>query len=295
LSVTLSAETAFHPTRALRRGWFVLTESPVLLWILAAGIVLVERFSGRIWNSLGDAVILRLEKSLPMADERFAWAVWESPGLHSQFIFWVTPLLLVLLALRSGFDLRAIRAHKRILETGSAEETERESSSVTWFSLFQFRLLAWGLVLGSLVLAFIPGLLVLWWGISGLSPVLSVFGLFLMLLFGLPVWVYVSLGLYTGDRLMVYEGIGPVQAMEAAWDLARGNRMAFLVFRMVSLGYKVAGILIGFLLCGVGVLVTWPLVKAVSEAALSEAMLVMRNGEESPPTWKMLLTHEQAP
>jgi len=295
LSASLSAETAFHPTRALRRGWFVLTESPVFLWVLAAGVVIVERVSSRVWNKFGDAVVLRLEESLPMADDRFAWTAWESQGFHSQFLVWVTPLLLALLAIRSGFDLRAIRAHKQILETGSAEDAARESSSVSWFSLFQFRLLAWGLVLGSLVLAFIPGLLVFWWGVTSLSPALSVFGLFLMLLFGLPVWVYVSLGLYTGDRLMVYGDMGPVQAMEESWDLARGNRMALLVFRLVSLGYKIAGVLVGFLLCGVGVLVTWPLVKAVSEAALSEAMLVMRNGEVSPMSWKMLLTHEQAP
>lgn len=290
----MSVESAFHPTRALRRGWFVLTESPVLLWVLATGVVLAERFSESVWDQCGDAIFLRVEGVLPQAGDR-SWTAWEPSPLRSEFLVWVGPLLAVFLAIRCGLDLLAIRAHRRILETGLEEPVESEIPLIGWFSLFQFRLIAWGLVLGGLALALIPGGLVLWWGTNVLSPVLAIFGLFLMLLFGLPVWAYVSLGVYTGDRLMVYDNLQPIQALESAWDLARGNRLPLLVFRLVSVGYKLLGICLGLLLCGVGVLITWPMAKAVSEAALSEAMLVLHKGEVSPDSWKLLLTHEQSP
>jgi hypothetical protein len=272
----------------------VLTESPVLLWVLAAGVVLAERFSQSVWERCGDAIVLRLEGVLPQAGDR-SWAAWESSPLRGEFLVWGGPLLAVFLAIRCGLDLLAIRAHRRILETGLQEPGASETQLVSWFSLFQYRLIAWGLVLGSLALALLPGGLVFWWGIKAFSPVLVLFGLFLMLLFGLPVWVYVSLGVYTGDRLMVYDNLQPVEALEVAWDLARGNRLPLLVFRLVSVGYKIAGIFLGLLLCGVGIFVTWPMAKAVSEAALSEAMLVLHNGEVSPANWELLLTHEQSP
>ncbi len=262
--------------------------------MLAAGVVLAERFSASVWERCSDAIVLRLEGVLPQAGDG-SWAAWEPSPLRREFLVWVGPLLAVFLAIRCGLDLLAIRAHRRLLESGLEEPGESEIPLIGWFSLFQFRLVAWGLVLGSLALALLPGGLVFWWGIKAYSPVLALFGLFLMLLLGLPVWVYVSLGVYTGDRLMVYDNLQPIQALESAWDLARGNRLPLLVFRLVSVGYKLVGIFLGFLLCGVGVFITWPMAKAVSEAALSEAMLVLHKGEVSPDNWKLLLTHEQSP
>jgi hypothetical protein len=294
MSAPLSVETAFHPTRALRRGWFVLTESPVLLWVLAVGVVLAERFAEGVWDRCGQALVGRLEGAMPGVGSQ-RWAAWEPKPLEGEFLLWVGPVLILLLAIRCGFDLRAFRAHQSLLQSGAREKGGEEHTETGWFELFQFRLIAWGLVLGGLVLAMLPGILVFGWAVRAVAPVLGLFGLFLMLLFGLPVWVYLSLGVYTGDRLMVYANLGPVQALEASWDLARGNRFSLLIFRLVSVVYKLAGIGFGLLLCGVGVLVTWPLAKAVSEAALSEAILVLREGEVSPPSWKMLLTHEQAP
>jgi hypothetical protein len=268
----------------------MLTESPVVLWLLAAGVVVLERLSVGLRDDLTRTVVVRLEEALPIARDRFAWQAWEVPTLEARLLVLMGPLLLLFLLVRCGLDLRAIRAHRQILETGSWGSSREEGPRL--LKLFQFRLLAWGLVLGSLSLAALPGLLVLWWGIESFSLAISLFGLFLILLFGLPVWAYVSLGIYTGDRLLIFEQLGPVDALESAWELARGNRMGLLVFRLVSLGYKVLGILSGLLLCGVGVLVTWPLSRAVAEAALSEAVLVSRGGDLNPPTWKMLVAHE---
>jgi len=270
----------------------MLTESPMLLWMFAAGIVLLENLASGYRDDISEALFLRLERALPMAEERFAWQAWEVPSLHAEFVAFLGPFLLLLLFVRCWIDLRMIRAHRSILE----QDFQGSDASVRglWFALFQYRLLAWGLVIGSLILACLPGSLVLWWGIESFSLVLSVFGLALMVIFGLPVWTYVSMGVYLGDRLLVFEGRGPVEALELSWELASGNRLPLLIFRLVCVGYKALGILLGLLFCGVGVLVTWPAAKATSEAALSEALLVARCGEVYPSGWKMLLTHEQS-
>lgn len=288
----IAIETAFHPSRSLRRGWFILTESPILLWLFAAGIVLLENLASGYRDDISEALFLRLERALPMAEERFAWQAWDVPSIQAEFVAFLGPFLLFLLWVRCWIDLRMIRAHRGILEKGfqSTDSTLRG----VWFGLFQYRLLAWGLVIGSLILACIPGLLVLWWGIEAYSLVLSVFGLALMLIFGLPIWTYVSMGVYLGDRLLIFEGHRPVEALELSWELASGNRLPLLVFRLVCTGYKALGILLGLLFCGVGVLVTWPAAKAAAEAALSEALLVARGGDVSPAGWKMLVTHEQS-
>jgi len=266
-------------------------EAPVVLWLLGLGVVLLERGAQSLRVDLRDTVVSRVEQALPIAQDHYAWQAWEAPTLQKDLLILMGPLLLVLLFVRCALDLRAISAHRSILETGGGGRSQ--GSSVRISTLFQYRLLAWGLFLGSLMLAAVPGLLVLWWGVESYSPALSLFGFFLLGLFGLPVAAYVSLGTYAGDRLLIYEQLEPVQALESSWELARGNRMALLVFRLVCLGYKIAGVLLGLLFCGVGVLLTWPLVKAVTEAALSEAVLVSREGELAPSHWRLLVAHEQ--
>ena len=115
----------------------------------------------------------------------------------------------------------------------------------------------------------------------------------MVVLIGAPVWVYVSMGVYLGDRLVVFEGLKAVDALEKSWGLARGNRTSLLIFRTVLWGAKVLSVVFGLLLCGVGVLLTWPLGRAITEAALSEAVLVQRIKNPFPASWKFLFTHEQ--
>ena len=100
------------------------------------------------------------------------------------------------------------------------------------------------------------------------------------------------MGIYLGDRLVVLEGLGPVAALESSWDLARGNRTSLLIFRVVLVGAKILSVVFGLLLCGIGVLVTWPLGRAIAEAALSEAVMVQRLRNPFPEQWKFLGAHE---
>lgn len=284
-----ATETAFHPTRSLRRGWYIVTEAPVVLWLLAAGVVVAEQIGESSRSGLWTALSEGLERMLPQADARLAWQAWDPPEMAQIEVLAVVPLLLLLLWVRCWLDLRAIRAHRRILEEGSDSGTQ---TAGRLRDLFRFRLMAWGLVLGSVLIACLPGLGFIWFGGSAISPVWVLLGVVLLLLFGIPVWIYVSMGIYLGDRLVVLEGLGPVAALESSWDLARGNRTSLLIFRVVLVGAKILSVVFGLLLCGIGVLVTWPLGRAIAEAALSEAVLVQRLQNPFPEQWKFLGAHE---
>jgi hypothetical protein len=201
----------------------------------------------------------------------------------------LVPLLLLFLWIRCWFDWRAMRAHRRILEEGS--DTDGVLSG-RLRDLFAYRLIAWGLVLGALLLACLPGIGLVWVGGNSVSPEWALLGAVMLIVVGLPVWIYVSMGVYLGDRLVVLEGLTPVNALERSWGLAHGNRISLLIFRLVLVGTKIVSVLVGFLLCGVGVLLTWPLGKAIAEAALSEAVLVQRLKTPFPESWKFLVAHE---
>ena len=261
----------------------------MVLWLLTAGIVVAEQVGESSRSGLWTALSEGLERMLPQADTRLAWQAWDPPAVAQVEVLAVVPLLLVLLWFRCWLDLRAIRAHRRILEEG-ANLGEKLTGRLN--DLFRFRLMAWGLVLGSLLIACLPGLGFIWFGGSAISPVWVLLGLVLLLLFGIPVWVYVSMGTYLGDRLVVLHGLGPVQALESSWSLARGNRTSLLIFRVVLVGAKLVAVVLGLLLCGVGVLATWPLGRAIAEAALSEAVLVQDLEDPFPERWKFLAAHE---
>ena len=268
----------------------MVTESPVRLWLLAAGVVLSEQLASGSRDGLQLLVQGLLERGLPGADSRYAWEAWETSNIGRMTLVGSCVFLLVLLLFRCFLDLKAIRAHQEILEEGG--ETEKEVRGRFW-ELFSFRVLCWGLVLGSFFLAALPGLLIVFWGLQSASPGLFAFGLMLILLFGFPAWLYVSLGVYTGDRFLIVRGLSAKEALQVSWDLARSNRVALLVFRSVCLGAKVVAVFLGLLVCGVGVLITWPLGKALAEAALSEAVLVSEAQEPNPAHWKILLAHEE--
>ena len=93
---------------------------------------------------------------------------------------------------------------------------------------------------------------------------------------------------------MVVRGLSAKDSLQASWELARSNRVALLVFRAVLLGAKLVAVFLGLLACGVGIFLTWPLGKALAEAALSESVLVSEAKDTHPPHWKMLLAHEEA-
>jgi hypothetical protein len=76
---------------------------------------------------------------------------------------------------------------------------------------------------------------------------------------------YVWLGLYFGHHAVALDEAGTMQAVEMAWDLARGNRLWMLLYLFVT------GViwLAGHCLCCVGVFAT----RALVDTARTEAYL----------------------
>ena len=123
-----ATETAFHPTRALRRGWYIVTEAPVVLWLLAVGVVVAEQVAESSRSGLWTALTEGLERMLPQAESRLAWQAWDPPAMAQVDVLAIVPLLFLLLGFRCWLDLRAIRAHRRILEDGSDTEEQAAGS-----------------------------------------------------------------------------------------------------------------------------------------------------------------------
>jgi uncharacterized membrane protein len=93
--------------------------------------------------------------------------------------------------------------------------------------------------------------------------------------------------LFLGSRVVVLEDLGPLAALERSFSLASGERAALLVFRLVCVTFKLLGVFLGLAGCVVGALVTWPLFRAVSDAALSEAFMTGVRGRGT--RWGLLL------
>ncbi len=278
-------EAALHPTRALRRGWAILARSPVLLWLAALVVVFCERVADLLRDNLSRDFWLDLAEPYPFLTAGLpSWAM----EVHVQL--WapgVIPLLLVLLFVRSGAEAGAILVHQRVLLRGRAGPGALLEGSRLALRLFGYHMVGWGLLLGSISLACLPGAGIVFLGVRTGAPEMAGLGLATMVGLAGPVWLWVSLGLFLGSRAVVLENLGPLGALERSFALASGERAALLVFRLVCVTFKLLGVLLGLAGCVLGAVVTWPLFRAVSDAALSEAYLTGIRGRGS--RWRLLV------
>jgi hypothetical protein len=278
-------EAALHPTRALRRGWAILARSPVVLWLAALAVVSCERVADFLRDNLSRDFWLDLAEPYPFVTAGIpTWAMevhvrlW-APG--------VVPLLLALLLVRSGAEAGAIRVHRQVILQGRSGPGALLEGARCAMRLFGFHMVGWGLILGSLSLACLPGAGIVFLGVRTGAPEMAGLGLATMVGLAGPVWLWVSLGLFLGSRAVVLEDLGPFAALERSFSLASGERAALLVFRLVCVTFKLLGIFLGLAGCIVGAMVTWPLFRAVSDAALSEAYMTGVRGRGSK--WRLLL------
>ena len=265
-------EAAFNPARSLRRSWAFLYRAPVLLTVAGGALVVLEAYASYLRGGAEESVALRLLERLPPLPMGLSMPRFSHLGVVQSWAAWIGPILLVLLAVRSRIEHLALRAHGGIMRRGSAAPS-RDDRGGGWGSLFLFHLLAFGVVTGSLLLAALPGISVIL--LAGYTaPGMAALGLLIAVGVALPVWLYVSMGLYLGGRFVVLEGHSPFEAIESSWNLARGARSALIVFRLTVGLFKAFALLVGLALCGVGVFLTLPIARALAEAALSEAFIL---------------------
>jgi membrane-anchored glycerophosphoryl diester phosphodiesterase (GDPDase) len=88
----------------------------------------------------------------------------------------------------------------------------------------------------------------------------------LAFLFAVPTMIYVGIGLAFGDRAVVIDGLGPADALDRSWSLAKGNRVQLFVFLFVTTLFRLAGLL----LCCIGVVLT----RAIVDVGTTEAYML---------------------
>ncbi len=120
-----------------------------------------------------------------------------------------------------------------------------------------------GLVAGIVVLGGVPQSL----GDLGAAPLGLIVGVGVAGLVGLPLGVWVGLGLALGEQAVVLEGLPPRAALARSWALADGNRLALGMFLFVNQLVT----MLGFLACCVGVLPAW----AVTATAQTRAYMLL--------------------
>ncbi len=282
----MKLEAALNPSRSLRRGWAFLARAPVLLFLVTGGVVVTEIVGRYGRDSAAEVFFWRLVQGLPLAE--YSSRIWDAEPQPLSWLPLLVPILLLLLWFRSLLEAGSFGMHRQLLKTASGDMAGLASGMSRARRLFVFHLLSWSLLLGSFALSALPGILICWAGVGFGSPVLTAAGMATFLLISVPTWITVSLGLYPGSRLLVFEDLSPVEALEQSWQLASGHRGALLIFRLVCVAFKMMGVIAGLLACGVGALITWPVFRAVSDAALSEALLLHRKKGEEQEEWRLL-------
>jgi membrane-anchored glycerophosphoryl diester phosphodiesterase (GDPDase) len=136
-----------------------------------------------------------------------------------------------------------------------------------------FKIMAGILVLGTILLAALPGGIVVVAGV--IAKLTVVWGIGIGLIVVLAVWVgfYVGLGLALGRHAVALEGLGVFAAIERTWELCRGHRLWLFVYCFVMGVVTLAGIC----LCCIGVVLT----RALADTAFTESFLALTR-EDAP-------------
>lgn len=174
-------------------------------------------------------------------------------------------IALVLLLLNSLFYVGFATAVERVAVTGEDQIGD----------LFRPRGRLWTFLLTSLLtlLALIVGLvpfLMLAGGLAAVGLLLGseeaavALGLLGLVIFS-PAYIYITLGVLLAPYAAAFERMGPFEALSRSWGLVKGNRLWLFWYLLVQTVF----VLLGLLLCCVGIIVT----SAVSIIAGFEAYL----------------------
>ena len=136
-----------------------------------------------------------------------------------------------------------------------------------------------------MTLAAAPGGGALLYGAVIEEDTIMIVGGVVLLLFLLPALLYVWLGLALGEHAVVFEELGPMDALDRTWSLARGRRMDLFLLLLIFGLFKVAALIAGLLMCCVGVLVTLPFAYSMGAVALSEGFLLLTRTPEETGAW----------
>ena len=122
--------------------------------------------------------------------------------------------------------------HREVLTDGVSFPGRLFGGKEQFKSMAMWKFLKGVIGLGTGMVAMAPGGAIAIVGAIQENETLLLVGVILILLIGLPAIVYVSLGLMLGEHAVALEDMGPMDALERSWSLARGNRFSLLLFKL---------------------------------------------------------------
>ena len=281
----LQVSEAFEVSRAVSHGWAGVKRQPVGLLLGSLLLTLTEGGSGGS-NPMGgkydwgDGGSSSDHKSIAMPtdlwSDKLRAAIGDVFDLHTAtgiaaLVAGITCLLLCVAAVvlfRCWIEAGYLRTHRDLVVTGQADVGTLFSGAPDLFRLLFWKLLSGVVGLGVLAVALVPALAAA--GVAyGLdvekNTILIVAGI-LAFLFAVPTMIYVGIGLAFGDRAVVIDGLGPAEALDRSWSLAKGNRIQLFVFLFMTTLFRLAGLL----LCCIGVVLT----RAIVDVGTTEAYML---------------------
>ncbi len=225
------------------------------------------------WDSLGSQVGAALPIDLPTSGASIgAGELAIILGMLVVGMVCVLACGLALLAFRAWIHAGYLRLHEQVLSTGVGDFGVLFGASDVFWNMAGYKVVRALISLGTTLLALAPGALLLIPGIAMESTALMVAGGVLMVLLIVPVMIYVSLGLKFGEHAVSLDGCTTMGALEASWELARGNRLRMFFYLLVM------GIIamVGICMFCIGIIFT----RAITDTGVTEAYLLATRPDE---------------
>lgn len=309
---------AFGIARGFENGWLALKRAPIPMMIAGFLMALLDGSNGGLngngggggydpgydndydtYSSLLESVGSPLKAAFTdvLGDVLHPVAVWAQIG-STELTFILGVLFVTLICVgaiivaiavaRAFVRPGVIRLHSHILQTAETDSigilfsgADRFLHMLAW----EFMLLAIMLAVG--VVAAIPGAILMTVGFTTDIFPLKLVGGLLLLLLSLGAWIYVVLGLAFGAHLITLEERSPMEALKRSWMLARGNRLWTFLFLFCGGVLKFVAIVVGALMCCVGLLATVPAAQSIMDFAFTESFLLLTRGEAVSGYWQL--------
>lgn len=199
----------------------------------------------------------------------------------------VTIIFAALFALRCWVHPGYIRLHKQVIETGAGDFSTLFSGADMFMKMVTWKLLSGLISFGAILVAALPGTALAIAGGMGDQQLLLIGGGVLAVLLVLPVAIYVNMGLYVGNHVVVLEGLSAMEALERTWSLANGNRLTLFIFAFVMGLVMIGALFAGLLMCCIGVLFTVPAARAMMDVGLTESFLLATREDSETAGWRL--------
>jgi hypothetical protein len=206
-------------------------------------------------------------------------------GITVGVVVMVMVLILVVTAIQAWLEPGWIKAQLSSLERGEAGADILFSGGSHFGPMFRWKLLTMAIRFGVGAVVFAPSMVLaaaavmeesigMGLGAGGLAVVLAV-----------PAFIWLNLGLVMGAHAVVLDGVDAGEALERSWSLAKGNRLT-LFFVLFAYGVvKIVATVAGLMMLCVGVFLTGPAGRALTDVAFTAGYLRTTRGLEVSEDW----------